>query len=64
MSSVLKKNIYDSQTPGALTSEAGNNGMTSYLSVCIQYACRYLVDYLQRGEIGLCDDNEYIYKFL
>jgi hypothetical protein len=29
-----------------------------------QYACRYWVDHLQRGEIGLCDDNGRVHKFL
>jgi hypothetical protein len=64
MSRALKMDICDLQMPGVLTSEVGSSKVASCLPVHVQYACRYWVDHLQRGEVGLCDDNGQAHKFL
>jgi hypothetical protein len=64
MSNALKRDICGLQMPGALTTEVESNIVSRYLPVHVQYACRYWIDHLQRGEIGLCDDNGQIHKFL
>lgn len=54
ISNALKRDTCSLQMPGALTSEVESNTVSRYLPVHVQYACRYWVDHLQRGEIGLC----------
>ena len=64
MSSALKRDICGLQMPGALASEVESNTLSRCLPIHVKYACRYWVDHLQRGEIGLCDDNGQVHKFL
>jgi hypothetical protein len=64
MSCALKRDICGLQMPGALASEVEGNTLSRCLPIHVQYACRYWVDHLQLGEIGLCDDNGPVHKFL
>jgi hypothetical protein len=64
MSYALKRDICGLQMPGALSSEVESNTLSRCLPKHVQYACRYWVDHLQRGEIGLCYDNGQVHKFL
>ena len=64
MSRALKRDICGLQMPGALASEVESKTLSRCLPKYVQYACRYWVDHLQRSEIGLCDDNGRVHKFL
>ena len=64
MSCTLKRDVCGLQMPGALASEVESNTLSRCLPKHVQYACRYWVDHLQRSEIGLCDDNGRVHKFL
>jgi hypothetical protein len=64
MSNALKRDMCGLQMPGVLTSEVESNTVSHCLPGHVQYACRYWVDHLQRGKIGLCGDNEQVHKFL
>ncbi len=58
ISTSLNSDICGLYMPGALASEVESNTAKHCFPVDIQYTCRYWVDHSQRGEIGLCDNNE------
>ncbi|KAH0553157.1 hypothetical protein GP486_006658 [Trichoglossum hirsutum] len=58
MSNCLKRDICNLQLPGALASEAKYE-IEEYLPPDVQYACRYWVYHLQRGNRDSCDLDDY-----
>ena len=64
LSTSLRRNICNLHTPGTLTCELKRSTVEQQLPVPIQYACRYWVDHLQWGKIGLCNDNGQVHIFL
>jgi NACHT domain len=64
MSKSLRKDICGLHMPGASTSEVESSRVGRCIPADVQYACRYWVDHLQRGEISLCDDNGQVHIFL
>jgi hypothetical protein len=63
MLNALKRDMCGLQMPGSLTSEVESNTVSRCIPGHVQYACRYWVDHLQRGEIGLCGDNGQVHIF-
>jgi hypothetical protein len=55
MSSHLRRNICDLQSPGALAAEVDRNEVDRHIPLHIQYACRFWVHHLQQSNIKACD---------
>jgi hypothetical protein len=63
MSEHLRKDMCSLRFPGALTSEVEKSKVEKCLPLDIQYACRYWVSHLQRGNVVLHDIGQ-VYTFL
>jgi hypothetical protein len=58
MSVTLKENICGLQSPGPLASDIKEEQLVCYIPSPLQYACRYWVEHLQQGDLGLFNNGE------
>ena len=63
MSNHLRKDICNLRLPGALATDVEKSKLEEYLPLDVQYACRYWVYHLQRGNSDLCDNGQ-VHTFL
>ena len=63
MSEHLRKDMCGLRMPGALAAEVEKKMVEHHLPLAVQYACRYWISHLQRGNIELCDNGQ-VHEFL
>jgi hypothetical protein len=67
MSQHLKADNCDLRLPGTLMSEVDKLEVERHVSLAVQYACRHLVDHLQRANVQLHEEEPFhdqVYTFL
>src|SRR5437764_104360 len=61
MSVGLKENICGLQSAGLLSLDIGEDQLACYIPSPLQYACRYWVEHLLQGDVGLLNTGEILF---